>query len=335
MIPWRQIQKENFNKWKPLVDFLELDEENAREVLQKSSFPLNLPRRLAEKIDKNNLNDPILRQFVPLKDELIPSEGFCSDPVGDAPSQKTTKLLHKYTGRALLLCTSCCAMHCRFCFRQKFPYDTEQKLFNEELEAIAQDCTLEEIILSGGDPLSLSDRALEELLQALSGINHVQRIRFHTRFPIGIPERIDDSLLRLLAGIKTQIIFIIHVNHPRELDEDVTASLKKIQRLGIPVLNQAVLLKGVNDNLLTLKTLFEGLINHGILPYYLHQLDRVQGTAHFEVEEETGLSLIEELRTCLPGYAIPGYVREIAGEPSKTPVKIDKLIQIRSFSEYG
>jgi EF-P beta-lysylation protein EpmB len=320
MIPWRQIQKDNFSQWKPLVDFLELDEENAREVLQRSAFPLNLPRRLAEKIEKNNLDDPILRQFVPLRDEMATSVGFCSDPVGDGTFQKTSKLLQKYTGRALLVCTSACAMHCRYCFRQNYPYATEQKLFVDELEAIAQECTLEEIILSGGDPLSLSDRVLEELLQNLTSINHVQRIRFHTRFPIGIPERIDDSLLNILAKVKAQIVFVIHVNHARELDEDVVASLKRLQRLGIPILNQAVLLKGVNDNLLTLKSLLETLINNGVMPYYLHQLDRVQGAAHFEVDENHGLYLLEELRKSLPGYAIPQYVREIAGEPSKSAV---------------
>jgi EF-P beta-lysylation protein EpmB len=321
MIPWRQIQKENFNQWKPLVDFLELDEENAREVLQRSRFPLNLPRRLAEKIEKNNLEDPILKQFVPLREELAITAGFCSQPVKDTTFQKTPKLLQKYAGRALLVCTSSCAMHCRYCFRQNYPYETEQKLFKEELEAIEQDCTLEEIILSGGDPLSLSDRVLQELLQGLTAITHVQRIRFHTRFPIGIPERIDDSFLNILAAVKAQLIFVIHVNHARELDEDVTASLKKLQKLGIPVLNCPVLLKGVNDNVLTLKTLLETLINCGVLPYYLHQLDRVQGAAHFEVEEEVGLTLLEELRTCLPGYAIPQYVREIAGEPSKTVIE--------------
>ncbi len=318
MIPWRQIQRENFNQWKPLVDFLELDAENAREVLQKCDFPLNLPRRLAEKIEKNNLDDPILRQFVPLRDEMVVQNDFCSDPVGDGPAQKTGKLLQKYVGRALLLCSSSCAMHCRFCFRQKFPYETEQKLFVPELDAIAQDCTMEEIILSGGDPLSLSDQVLGDLLQDLSSITHVQRIRFHTRFPIGIPERIDTSFLDILARTKTQIIFTVHVNHPRELDEEVIEGLKKVQKLGIPVLNSAVLLKGVNDNLLTLKTLLETLINVGIIPYYLNQLDQVQGSAHFKVEEETGLQLIEQLRTCLPGYAIPRYIREIAGQPSKT-----------------
>lgn len=330
MIPWRQIQRENFNQWKPLVEFLQLDAENAREVLHKCDFPLNLPRRLAEKIEKNNLDDPILRQFVPLQEEKVATSAFCADPVGDSLSQKTTKLLHKYVGRALLLCSSACAMHCRFCFRQKFPYETEQKLFGPELDLIAQDSTLEEIILSGGDPLSLSDQMLGDLLHDLSSIPHVQRIRFHTRFPIGIPERIDASFLAILTRTKAQIIFTVHINHPKELDKEVIDRLKKIQKLGIPVLNQAVLLKGVNDNLLTLKSLFETLINAGIIPYYLHQLDQVQGSAHFKVDEEIGLYLLEQLRASLPGYAIPQYVREIAGRPSKTVIHPLKVIEYLS-----
>ncbi len=320
MISWREIQRNNFVQWKPLVEFLELDEQNAQQLLQKSLFPLYLPRRLAEKIEKNKLDDPILKQFIPLQEEHVATQGFCLDPIGDRAAQKEGKLLQKYVGRALLVCTSSCAMHCRYCFRKHFPYMSERKLFQQELEMIKQDSTLEEIILSGGDPLSLSDQVLEQLLQGLTSITHVQRIRFHTRFPIGIPERIDSSFLKILSLTRAQLIFVIHVNHPRELDEEVIASLKKIQQLRIPVLNQAVLLKGVNDDLLTLKTLLEALINIGVLPYYLHQLDRVQGAAHFEVSEEVGLSLLQQLRNSLPGYAIPQYVREIAGEPSKTVI---------------
>jgi len=289
IIRWRQIQRENFNQWKALVEFLKLNEQNQQRILTHPNFPLNLPRRLAEKIEKNNVEDPIFRQFIPLQEELQVSAGFCTDPVGDGPSQKASKLLHKYPGRALLLCTSSCAMHCRYCFRQNFPYAKGQALFTRELELIEKDKTLKEIILSGGDPLSLSDATLKGLLESLSSMEHIKRIRFHTRFPVGIPERIDESFLQILESIKKQIIFITHINHSRELDEDVLASLKKLQKLGIPVLNQAVLLKGVNDNLTTLKTLFETLVDSGILPYYLHQLDRVQGAAHFEVEEAVGL----------------------------------------------
>ena len=209
-------------------------------------------------------------------------------------------------------------MHCRYCFRQNFAYEKETLDFRKELEELAQDPSLTDIILSGGDPLSLSHLTLERLIKDLDAIPHLKKLRFHTRFPMGIPERIDEAFLNLLTHIRMQTIFIIHCNHPNELDEDVLAALKKIQKLGIPVLNQCVLLSGVNDSLVTLHELFEKLTNHGILPYYLHQLDQVKGASHFEVEENRGRALIDALTAKLPGYAIPKYVREVPGKMSKT-----------------
>lgn len=311
---WRQIQKKNFTDWKKFAAFLQID---SAHILPSPRFPLNIPLRLASKIEKNNLNDPILRQFLPTKSELKETLGFTSDAVGDTSSLKAKKMLHKYKGRALLVCTSGCAMNCRFCFRQKFPYETEEKSFDKELEMIAADSSLSEIILSGGDPLSLSDRTLKELITNLDAIPHLKRLRFHSRFPIGIPERIDTSFLNILKSTRLQVFFLIHCNHPSEFDSDVMIALKKIQHLGIPVLNQSVLLKGVNDSVPILKSLVETLVDNGIVPYYLHQLDRVQGTAHFEVSEETGRSLLNELSKEVSGYALPRYVREIAGEASK------------------
>ncbi|MGR3911781.1 MAG: KamA family radical SAM protein [Candidatus Rhabdochlamydia sp.] len=317
---WRQIQRDNFTDVKKLLVFLELEEKNQEIIDQKSQFPLNLPLRLAKKIEKNNILDPVFLQFVPLKQEQIKTQGFCSDPVGDELVLKTPKLLHKYQGRALLVLTSHCVMNCRFCFRQHFPYEKKLSLFEEELRCIKEDPSIEEVILSGGDPLSLPDYRLEELLTSLSVIPHVKKIRFHTRFPLGIPERLDTSFLTLIASLPTQIVFVIHVNHVNELDDDILLALKRVQKIGIPVLSQTVLLKGVNDNLSSLKQLFSCLTNHGIMPYYLHQLDRVQGGAHFEVSEETGLHLISELKKCLPGYAVPKYVQEIKGHTSKTEI---------------
>jgi KamA family protein len=209
-------------------------------------------------------------------------------------------------------------MNCRFCFRQNYDYETQDKTFAQEIELIRQDPSLSEIILSGGDPLSLSNETLTNLIRQLDQIPHLERLRFHTRFPIGIPERIDKEFLALLEQIRLQVFFIIHSNHPSELDAQVLSALKKIQKLGIPVLNQAVLLHGVNDNIPTLKALCEKLAGNGILPYYLHQLDRVQGAAHFEVSEEKGRALIAELTELMSGYAVPKYVKEEAGEPSKT-----------------
>ena len=315
MSSWRQIQKQNFTDWKKLAAFLQIDTDH---ILQRPRFSLNLPLRLAQKIKKNTPNDPILRQFLPTKEELKLTPGFATDAVGDGPARKAKKLLHKYKGRALIVCTSACAMNCRFCFRQKFPYETEEKSFEDEIAAIAADPSISEIILSGGDPLSLSDKTLQSLISSLDKIPHLKRLRFHSRFPIGIPERIDASFLNLLKSTRLQVVFIIHCNHPSELDTEVIAALKKIQFLGIPILNQSVLLKGVNDSVATLKTLVEKLVDNGIMPYYLNQLDRVEGAAHFEVEVEKGMALLKQLASEVSGYAIPRYVQEIAGEPGKT-----------------
>ena len=315
---WRQIQRENFTCAHQLADFLELSEEKRSLLFQSPRFILNLPRRLAQKMDKNDFSDPLFRQFVPLQEEKIFQPGFQADPVCDQSFRKERKILHKYKGRALWLASSACAMHCRYCFRQNFPYETEARDCSAEITYLQQNSDIQEIILSGGDPLSLSDAALMQLLYAFESIPHIRRIRFHTRFPIGIPERIDCSFLELLGSIKKKIYFIIHCNHPKELDADVIAALQKISALGIPLLNQAVLLKGVNDEEETFLALCEALIDAGILPYYLHLLDPVQGASHFAVPEERGRSLIRYAQERLSGYGIPRLVREEAGSPSKT-----------------
>lgn len=320
MLDWKQVLRTNFTRIDKLADFLELNAGDRHLLLASPRFILNLPHRLAAKIQKGTLDDPILRQFVPLVDELDDRADFLADPVDDLAFKVGTKLLQKYPERSLILSTSACAMHCRYCFRQNYPYETEQRGFDKEIQAIQDNKALQEIILSGGDPLSLSNEALDALLQALGEIDHLKRIRFHTRFPVGIPERIDAGLLDLLVRVQKQIWFVIHSNHPLELDHEVLGALKKIQRLGIPVLNQAVLLKGVNDQVEVLKTLAERLANAGIAFYYLHQLDRVKGSAHFEVPLEKGLELVEELREAMSGYAVPKYVAEIPGRKSKSPL---------------
>ena len=316
---WRRIQLQNFTSWDKLVSFLNLSEEDREKVLKKSNFPLNLPLRLAKKAAKETLEDPILKQFLPSLEELKTHPNFLLDPVQDSTFRKAnSRLLQKYKGRALLITTSACAMHCRYCFRKNFDYEVQNKDFSSELSIIKQDTSLKEVILSGGDPLSLSNESLLNLLQKLDSIPHLKRIRFHTRFPIGIPERIDQAFLKILASIQKQIIFVIHVNHFNELDEDIYESMKKIQRLGIPVLSQSVLLKGVNDDVDALEEVFESLSDHGIIPYYLHLLDQVQGSAHFDVLEKTGKSLMKELSTRMSGYSLPRLSKEEPGKSSKT-----------------
>lgn len=316
---WKSILRTNFNRVDAFTKYLELSEEQCQKVLSVPSFHLQVPLRLAKKMAKGSLEDPLVKQYLPLKQEKEIHPFFTSDPVCDSDFRCHGKLLRKYQGRVLLLCTSACAMHCRYCFRQNFDYDCAKGFENEKKE-IQEDTSIREVILSGGDPLSLSDEILGDLLKDLGNISHVKRIRFHTKFPIGIPERLDDSFLSLIAEVPQQVYFVIHCNHPNELDGEIFDSLKKLRQLGCVVLNQAVLLQGVNDNVATLVSLAQQLGDEGIIFYYLHQLDRVQGSAQFEVEEEKGRWLIREMSKQLSGYVVPKYVREIADEPNKTPL---------------
>jgi len=318
---WKAVLKTNFTSTNALADFLELQEPDRLALLQNPRFAVNIPRRLANKMRKGTLDDPLARQFLPLTLENTQEDGYSSDPNQEQLHHLATpKMLKKYNGRVLLLPTSACAMHCRFCFRQNFPYETVDKSLDREIEMIQNDPSIFEVILSGGDPLSLPDNRLKELLHSLETIPHVNVIRFHTRFPIGIPERIDEPFLELLASIKKQIVFVIHINHAKELDDDVKNALKKVAKLGIPLFCQSTLLHGVNDTLDSLKSLCLTLIASGIIPYYLHQLDPVIGASRFFVSQKEGETLIKELRKHVPGYAIPEYVKEIPGMPSKTPL---------------
>ncbi|WP_213106286.1 KamA family radical SAM protein [Candidatus Protochlamydia amoebophila] len=319
---WRLIQRKNFTNLKNLADFLALNFEQRKQLLDKPNFAINVPYRLAQKMTKGSLEDPLVKQFLPFKSEFENHDLFVQDPVGDEQCRRTAQLLHKYRGRVLLVCTSACAMHCRYCFRQNFSYQSHDKTFLKELDLIRQDSSIHEIILSGGDPLSLSNNILAKLFEELNGISHLKRIRFHTRFPIGIPERIDKGFLNIIENCPKQIFFVIHCNHPLELDEDIFERLKVLHLKGCVLLNQSVLLKGVNDRIEVLEELCELLSDHGIIPYYLHQLDRVKGASHFELEEKEGAALIQELSKRLSGYAIPRYVREIAGEAHKTPIQL-------------
>jgi EF-P beta-lysylation protein EpmB len=249
--------------------------------------------------------------------------GFVSDPVGDLAARRSPGLLHKYHGRALLVVTSACAIHCRYCFRRSYPYAEDPHRPDEwdaALQVLAEDTSIREVILSGGDPLSLSDRRLEELCGRLSAIPHLDRIRIHSRWPIVLPSRVTSRLIALLQAMPQQPVFVVHANHPQEIVGECAGVLRQLVRSGIPVLNQAVLLRGINDSADVLEQLCLNLVNLGVMPYYLHQLDRVAGAAHFEVSERTGLELEAELRRRLPGYAVPRYVRELAGAESKLPV---------------
>jgi EF-P beta-lysylation protein EpmB len=284
-------------------------------------FPLLVPRGFVARMRPGDPADPLLRQVLPIAEELQDAPGFVEDPVDDAAAIRRPGLLQKYRGRALLITTGACAVHCRYCFRRHFPYWQSPRSLAEwqpALDEIADDETLNEVILSGGDPLMIVDRALAELIRALAGIPHLRRLRIHTRLPIMIPERVTDEVIAMLRGCSLTPIVIVHANHANELDGSIACALARLYDAGIVLLNQAVLLTGVNDSVEAQLALCERLVDLRVIPYYLHQLDPVAGAAHFEVPIERGRQIIEQLRMQLPGYAIPRYVQEVPGGTSKS-----------------
>lgn len=288
-----------------------------------AQFPLRVPRGFVARMVPGDANDPLLRQVLPLDEEMRPVPGFGLDAVGDAAARTATGVLQKYRGRALLVATGSCAVHCRYCFRRHFPYAEETAArdgWREAVDAIRADEGIEEVLLSGGDPLSLATPKLVELTDALAGIPHLRRLRIHSRLPVVLPERVDDGLVRWLAGLPWPVAFVIHANHANEFDAGVDAALGRLHGAGAQLLNQAVLLRGVNDSVDALAALGERSFAAGVLPYYLHQLDRVAGVAHFEVPDEQALALHAGLRARLSGYLVPRLVREIPGDTGKRPL---------------
>lgn len=287
------------------------------------SFPLRVPRAYVARMRRHDPDDPLLRQVLPLAAEDDDSAGYGPDPVGDLAALAAPGVLHKYRGRALLVTTGACAVHCRYCFRRHFPYGDANPAVDQwrsALAYIASDTTISEVILSGGDPLSLPDARLAELIKQLAALPHVRRLRVHTRLPIVLPERIDDGLCAWLAATPLQKVVVVHANHANEIDTATAAALGRLRGCGATLLNQSVLLRGVNDAVASLADLSEALFAAGVLPYYLHLLDKVRGAAHFDVTETEAVGLVTELRSRLPGYLVPRLVREIAGEASKRPI---------------
>ncbi|CAL1239951.1 EF-P beta-lysylation protein EpmB [Candidatus Methylocalor cossyra] len=321
---WRAELAEAFTDPAELLGFLGL-EAAAFPALREATgrFPFRVTRCYAARMKKGDPADPLLRQVLPLAAELAERPGFSADPVGDLRAVSLPGMLQKYHGRALLITTGACAIHCRYCFRREFPYGAQhlgQRAEREVLARIAGDRSLREIILSGGDPLVLGDESLGRLIGALAEIPHLQRLRLHTRLPLVLPSRVTAELVRVLTDTRLPTVVVVHANHPAEFDEAVREGLDRLRAAGLVLLNQSVLLRGVNDDPDTLIRLSEVLLAHGVLPYYLHLLDRVRGAGHFEVPEERARELVRVLRERLPGYLVPRLVREEAGRPFKTPL---------------
>jgi L-lysine 2,3-aminomutase len=287
------------------------------------SFPIRATQSYLSRIEPGNPDDPLLRQILPTTEEQLILPGFSQDPVGDQAALQSEGLLQKYRGRALLITTPNCAIHCRYCFRRHYPYRENHRShqYHEPLRWIASEATLDEVILSGGDPLLLSDSRLSDLLERLESIAHLKTLRIHTRVPVVLPDRVTSRLIQRLESSRLNMVMVLHSNHPNELDHAVEEALNPLRGGKIILLNQSVLLRQVNDRIDTLEQLSQRLFALGVLPYYLHQLDHVQGGHHFEVQKERAIRLIEGLRERLPGYLVPRLVEEIEGATSKCPLE--------------
>jgi L-lysine 2,3-aminomutase len=318
---WKRLWRDAVRDPAELLALLGLDGQvPALSAGAAAQFPLRVPRGFVARMRPGDPHDPLLRQVLPLDDELRPMPGFDLDAVGDGAAKAATGVIHKYRGRALLIATGSCAVHCRYCFRRHFPYADETAAagqWRDAIEAIRADASLDEVILSGGDPLSLTTPKLAELTAQLAGIAHVRRLRIHTRLPVVLPERVDAEFTAWLRALPWPVAVVIHANHAHEFDAGVDAALARLRDAGATVLNQAVLLRGVNDSVDALAALCERGYAAGALPYYLHQLDRVQGAAHFEVSDDDARALHRALIDRLPGYLVPKLVREVPGDGAK------------------
>ncbi|WP_447556583.1 EF-P beta-lysylation protein EpmB [Vreelandella sp. EE22] len=286
-------------------------------------FEVRVPEAYFTRMACNAPNDPLLRQVLPLGEEALARPGYVIDPLEEADHRPARGLIHKYAGRVLLIASPTCAVNCRYCFRRHFPYSENspsRAQWQEALDYLRGDTSITEAILSGGDPLAASDRQLAWLVNELEHIPHLKRLRIHTRLPVVIPDRVDSALLEWLDNTRLQKVMVLHINHANEIDQAVVDGCARLKAAGVTLLNQSVLLRGVNDGVNALAALSERLFEAGVLPYYLHVLDPVQGAAHFDVSDDEARTLVGKLRERLPGFLMPRLVREVPGEASKTPL---------------
>ena len=312
---WSQALAEAITDPQVLLAHLGL---SAIDVDLAANFPLRVPQSFVDRMRCGDRHDPLLRQVLPTVTERDSVIGYGPDPLGEAAATVTPGIIKKYHGRVLLIAAPTCAVHCRYCFRRTFPYaDHQHSIAFPSLATVERDSSISEVILSGGDPLMLKDAVLERLVTRLDAIPHVRRLRIHTRLPVVIPERVTTELIHMLETLRTTVSMVVHVNHPNEIAGSFIDALAALHRSGTVLLNQSVLLAGVNDNADVLEDLSQRLFDNHVLPYYLHLPDRVSGTHHFEVPEAVGKALIATLTTRLPGYLVPRLVREVAGLPAK------------------
>ncbi|MDF1677915.1 MAG: EF-P beta-lysylation protein EpmB [Legionellaceae bacterium] len=321
--PWQVALNEGFASAASLLEFLGLSADAAH-IDAERQFKTRVPRSFAACMVPGDKNDPLLRQVLAVEDELLLEQDFVKDPLNEAAYNPVAGLIHKYHGRVLLTVTGACAVHCRYCFRRHFPYDDNNpgRLGWERVfRYIADDASIHEVILSGGDPLLAPDTTLAFLLNALDAIPHVKTLRIHTRLPVVLPERVDTGLCEVLSQSRLQKVVVLHANHPNELSAQVAYACGMLRDIKCSLLNQSVFLRGVNDNAHTLIALSRRLWACGVLPYYLHLLDKVQGAVHFEVSSEAAIAALDTMRATLQGYLVPRLTREVPGQKHKQVIR--------------
>jgi EF-P beta-lysylation protein EpmB len=317
---WQEVLSSSLLSVEDLLTYLELDLPPSQ-WLEKPDFPLFAPQPYLSRIEKGNSNDPLLLQILPQSSELDESPEFTSDPLEESSFTPGKGLLHKYQGRALVIASGVCAINCRYCFRRHFPYQEHQpdrETWESIFDYVARQDSISEVILSGGDPLTLNDSRLSWIASELARVPHIKRLRIHSRLPVVIPQRISTSLLDWIESSPLQIVMVIHSNHPNELDEQVAQYLQALHHAGIVLLNQSVLLAGINDSAEVLISLSEKLFEMNVLPYYLHILDKVSGASHFEVSRNTARQIYQQVISRLPGYLVPKLVTDSPDTSSKT-----------------
>jgi EF-P beta-lysylation protein EpmB len=320
---WQQLLSQGIRSSEELLALLEIDPARLGIRQTDAGFPLRVPRGFANRMTRGDSQDPLLLQVLPAATESAVTPGYDCDPLDEMRAMPVPGLLHKYRGRALLTVTGACAIHCRYCFRRHFPYSDANPAsgnMQDSLHYLRQHADIHEIILSGGDPLMLSDTRLQSLTEQLASVPQLETLRIHTRLPVVLPERVDQGLLGWIGRQCLQVIIVIHCNHPNEIDMSVTSALQRLRSAGVTLLNQSVLLHGINDDAATLARLSKLLFAAGVLPYYLHLLDKVQGAAHFAVDPEAARDIHAAMRAALPGYLVPRLVQDIPGQPGKTPL---------------
>lgn len=324
---WQQLLSGAITSPTALLERLDLDPRLWLQGAEQGHrlFPVRVPEPYLSRISRGNPNDPLLRQVLPLSEEGVVADGYVPDPLQEVGASETTGLIRKYQSRALLMVTGQCAINCRYCFRRHFPYE-DHRLSpldrDRVIDALRQDTRINEMIFSGGDPLVANDRLLAAWVETIGQIPHIRRLRIHTRLPVVIPQRVCDSLLAWLSETRLQTVIVLHINHPAELDLTTRLALARLRAAGATLLNQSVILRGVNDNAEVLTELSEALFEAGVMPYYLHAFDPVAGAHHFDVSDDNARALVRTMLASLPGFLVPKLVREIPGKAGKTPIDL-------------